>query len=115
MVVHLSTDEELKAGKALRFAMQSLSFAEETILYLSAEGVRVADKSTDGFTIPTKTTNSLDVIREFIAEGGKVIVGADCMKSQGIGAGNLIAGSQQGDPKTTFALLLADNTVVMSW
>jgi len=115
MVIQLSNDDEMKAGKALRFAMQSLSFAEETVIMLSAQGVRVADKSTNGFKIPGKSSNSLDVIREFIAEGGRVIVGADCMKILGVGAGDLIAGSEQSDPKMTFGLLLSDESVVVSF
>jgi len=113
--INLSTDDPLKAGKALRFAMQSLSYAMHTVLYLSTQGTKVADKSTGGFTIPTKTINSLDLIREFLKEGGKVYVGQDCMKSLGIAATDLVAGCEQAEPKNTFSLLLSDDTVTISW
>lgn len=115
MIVHLSSDDPIKAGKALRFANAALSHAETVILMLSAHGVKVADKSKEPFIIPTKTENNLDTIRQFIKDGGRVFVGMDCLKSLGIGAGDIIAGCEQAEQSYVFGLLLSDHAVIMSW
>lgn len=115
VVVHLSSDDALKAGKALRFANAALGHTDTVILMLTAQGVNVADKTKDPFIIPTKTENNLDNIRQFIKDGGRVFVGMDCLKALNIGAGDIIAGCEQAEQNFVFSLLLSDNAVIMSW
>lgn len=115
IIVHLASNDPIKAGKALRFAGNALSHSETVILMLTAHGVTVADKSKETFIVPTKTDNNLDTIRQFIKDGGRVFVGMDCLKSLGVGAGDIIAGCEQAEPSYVFNLLLSDNAVIMSW
>lgn len=115
IVVHLSSDDVFKAGKAIRFAGTALSYATTVILLLTAQGVKVADKTKETFIIPTKTENALDSIRQFLKDGGRVFVGTDCMKSMNISAGDILAGCEQAEASYVFNILLSDNVTVMSW
>ena len=115
VVIHLSSDDHYKAGKALRFASKALTYVENAVIYLSAQGVNVAKRSSGGFTIPGTDLNSLDAIREFLKDGGQVFAGKDCLKTMGISAMDIIAGCEQADPNITFKYLLADDTKMISW
>jgi len=115
VVVHLSSDDEMKAGKALRFAYKALSHAAGSVLLLSAQGVTVAKRSTGGFTIPGTDKNSLDFIRQFLKDDGRVYVGKECMKVLGIGATDIISGCEPSGPEVNFDLLLSDDTEMISW
>jgi len=115
VVVHLSSDDEMKAGKALRFADKALTHAAGSVLMLSAQGVNIAKRSTGGFTLPGTDINSLDAIRQFIKDDGRVYVGKECMKTLGISATDIIAGCEPSDATVTFDLLLSDDTEMISW
>ncbi|MGE4318413.1 MAG: DsrE family protein [Deferribacterales bacterium] len=115
VIVHLSSNDILKAGKALRFAGAALSHTDTVILMLTAQGVSVADKTKEPFMIPTRPENNLDCIRQFIKDGGRVFVGMDCLKALGTSASDIIAGCEQAEPSFVFNLLLSDQAVIMSW
>lgn len=115
IVIHLSSEDPYKAGKAIRFAKNSLNHAEHSIMFLSAYGVKVVQRSSDGFTIPGTDVNSLDAIREFLKDGGQIFAGKDCLKLFKIQPTDIIAGCEQADPETTFKYLMAENTKMISW
>lgn len=115
VVIHISSDDHYKAGKALRFASQALDHAEKAIIYLSAQGVNVVKRSSGGFTVPGTESNSLDMIREFMQDGGEIFAEKECLKIMGISATDIISGCEQADASITFKYLLADNTKMMTW
>lgn len=115
IVVHLSSDDPFKAGKAIKFAKKSLDYAEHSVMYLSAQGVKVIQRSSGGFTIPGTDVNSLDAIREFLKDGGQIYAGKDCLKIFKIAPTDIIAGCEASDPAITFKYLMADNTKMISW
>jgi len=115
IVVHLTSSDPIKAGKALRFAKSAFDYSATVFLLLSADGVLVADKSKPSFVVPTTQTESLDAVREFLKEGGRVLVGVDDMKSLNVSALDLIAGCEQAEAKYFFNILLSDEAAIMSW
>jgi len=115
IIIHLSSDDPFKAGKAIRFANKSLDHAEQSVIYLSAQGVKVVQRSSGGFTIPGTEINSLDAIREFLKDGGHIYAGKDCLKIFNIAPTDIIAGCEQADPEITFKYLMAENTKMISW
>jgi predicted peroxiredoxin len=115
IIVHLTSSEPVKAGKALRFAKSALSHSSVVILLLSADGVLVADKAKPTFTVPTTQMDALDTIREFIEDGGRVFIGLDDMKSLNIRAADVIAGCEQVETGYFFNILMSDQAVIMSW
>lgn len=115
IMVHLTSDDHIRAGKAIRFAKNSLSRAEEVVLYTSAHGVNIINRSAGGFTMPGTDINSLDALREFIKDGGRVYAGKDCMKAQGIAATDILAGCENADEDATFSLVLSDDVKMITW
>ncbi len=115
VVVHLSSDDEMKASKALRFASKSLTFASGAVLLLSAQGVNVVKRSSGGFTLHGSDVNSLDAIRQLLQDGCRIYVGKECMKTLNIAATDIIAGCEPSEAKVTFDLLLSDDTEMISW
>jgi len=115
IIAHLTSNDPVTAGKALRFSKSALSYSSTVILLLSAHGVSVADKTKESFTVPTTQENALDTIRQFLKDGGRVFVGLDDMKSLGISAADIIAGCEQAETGYLFNILLSDQAVIMSW
>lgn len=115
VVFHLSSDDPIKAGKALRLAKKSLDYVGKSVIYVDCQGVKIVQRSTGGFTIPGTDMNSLDVIREFLADGGLIFAGKECMKIFDISVTDIIAGCEQADPATTFKYLLGEDTKLISW
>jgi predicted peroxiredoxin len=115
IVIHLTDDDPMKAGKALRFASKALTYASGVVLLLSAQGVNTVNRSGGGFTIPGTETNSLDAVRELLKDGARIYVGKDCLKILKLSPTDIIAGCEPSEPSITFDLLLSDDTAVISW
>jgi len=115
VVVHLTSDDPMKAGKALRFASKALTYASGAVIILDTQGANIAKRSSGGFTIPGTDINSLDAIRQFLQDNGRIYVGKECMKLLNIHATDIIAGCEPSEAKIVFDLLLSDDTEMISW
>ena len=115
IVVHLTSDDEMKAAKAIRFATKAMNYASQVVILLSTQGINVVNRSSGGFTMSGSDINSLDAIRQFLKDDGRIYVGKECMKALGISATDIIVGCEPSESKITFDLLLSDDTEMISW
>lgn len=111
--VSLTTDDLDRATMAVGISKKVLSTRKIPVtIFLSAQGVRWADKNipqnrhADGKTVP-------EMLKQFIASGGQVIICKMCMKN----VGGLKEEEVLEGIKFTGALnaLFADNTTVLSY
>lgn len=115
LFVNLTNDDLWRAGMAISFAQGSLQEGYPVTIFLNVTGVNLASK-----TIP-QHTNSItgktlqQMLQDFIAQGGTVIICPSCMKQAGIRENELIDGVQMGSPEVTQLRLFAENVRVMSW
>lgn len=83
-----------KATVAFVVANAALGSSQETVVFLSTEGVRLSqngyadDIAEEGFARLT------DLMTSFAEAGGQIYVCAPCMKKRGLGEDNLVAGAK---------------------
>ena len=86
-------DNTDKATVAFVIANASVASSQETMVFLSTEAVRLAEKGyaddihEEGFA-PLK-----QLMDNFIAAGGKLFVCSPCLKKRGLGEDNLVDGA----------------------
>lgn len=91
-ITHAKNDTD-KATVGFVIANASVGSEQETMVFLSTEGVRLAEKGyaddihEDGFA-PLS-----ELIANFTAAGGSIYVCAPCIKKRGISADNLVDGA----------------------
>jgi predicted peroxiredoxin len=116
LFVNLSTDEINHAGMAVSFATKVLQNTEKPVtIFLNVDGVRLADTS-----IPQNTHKSgktLDqMLTNFMAEGGVVLICPFCMKNVGgIAEDQLLEGVIIGSPEYTWSAMFAEDVTVLSY
>jgi predicted peroxiredoxin len=116
LFVNLSSDNIDRAAMAIGFSTKVLQHQKMPVtLFLNVEGVRLANKHMPQHQHASGKTIQ-QMLADFMAAGGKVIVCPMCMKHVGgIGADDLIEGAQVGGPDITMPALFAPNTTVLSY
>jgi len=115
LFINLTSDDIHRAGMAISFAQSVLKNGHETTIFLNITGVRIASTNIPQH-INGMTEKSLQqMLQEFIAEGGTVIVCPTCLQQAGITPDQLIEGAILGSPDITQPRLFTDNVRVMSW
>lgn len=106
IMVHLTKDKGMDAEMATRFANISLDRGYKTVIWLTSDGVRLAD-------VNAKETQEVRAIKDFISKGGKVYVCPHC--SRVLGIKEIIKGTEFSTPEIVFGLLEDSNVKVISW
>ena len=116
LFISLSTDEIDHAGMAVSLATKVLQNTEKPVtIFLNVDGVRLADTS-----IPQNTHKSGktlgQMLTNFMAEGGVVLICPFCMKNVGgIAEDQLLEGVIIGSPEYTWSAMFAENVTVLSY
>ena len=108
LVYHLSSDDPWRANVAVSDATTQLKLGHNVTLLLSVEGVQVGVKHPHHYLgldlLPENVTN-------FIADGGKVIVCAVCLRIAGYNNSDIVDGAIIGKPEI-ISNLLSNATVI---
>jgi len=115
IIVHLTSNDPMRAAKALRFANKALPQFSNVILYFTVEGVKTVQISKGGFALPGTEKNSLDALREFIKNNGKVLIGKECLKLYDISPTDIPDGCEPATSESMFDYLKSANTKMISW
>lgn len=115
MFINLVSDTPANAGKALRFGRKFLAANWQVVLSLNIEGVRLIDPDAVGENCPVAGVPLKKMLRAFIAEGGHVLVGKECLGLAGIPESAL----QEGMWVATFSVLeevmSRENLRIITW
>lgn len=103
VVVNLTKDKGQGVEMAFNFLNVSLQRGNESILWLNADGVKLAAAG-------SKTSEK---IKEVVSKGGKVYVCPICAKKAGIT--KLTGGAEFANPDIVFSLLSKDRVRLISW
>ncbi|MCS7263013.1 MAG: hypothetical protein NZ560_06340 [Aquificaceae bacterium] len=106
VLVNITTDKGPNPAMALNFAMTSLKRGNETIVWLSSEGVKLADAK-------ARPTPVVDQLREFIRQGGLVFVSPTCAEQFKVK--ELVQGAEIAFPEIVFGILSEDRVRVFNW
>ena len=111
LFINLTTDEARRAAMAIGFATKVREEKKIPVtIFLNVEGVRLADKNI------AHCGTSQDMLKEFIRDGGRVIICPMCMQNVGrMDKDDLISGVEMGGPEVTWPALFDDDVTVLSY
>ena len=116
LFVNLTSNEMNRAAMAISFSTRVLEQKKmPATIFLNVDGVRLANKNIPGSRhVSGKTLQEMLV--QFMASGGKVIVCPMCMKNVGgMTTADLINGAMVGGSDVTWPALFAENTTVLNY
>lgn len=88
-----SKNDRDKATVAFVVANAAVGCDKETLMFLSIEGVRLAEKGYADDIHEEGFSPLMDLINNFVEAGGKIFVCSPCFKKRGLNEANLIAGA----------------------
>lgn len=93
LMVHISTNDSAAVEMALMFASNMLNQGKDVVVFLDVKGVVVAMKNP-----PSELTSFTQKVRDFLNEGGRMIVCGHCMGASGFKPVDLLPGTEVGNP-----------------
>ena len=116
LFINLTSNEINRAAMAVNFGHRVLQKKKmPTTIFMNVDGVRLLNKNipqhqhTNGKTIH-------QMLKAFMADGGKVIICPMCMRNVGgMSREDVIDGVQMGGPDTTWAALFDEDVTVLSY
>ncbi len=116
LVINLthSTDDVDRSSVAMVVAGASAASEQKTSVFLSSEGVVLAKKGTADEMHEEGFAPMSELVENFVAAGGELLVCSPCAKKRGIGEDDLIAGATVVGGATLVALL-ADGAASLSF
>ncbi|MCB1184986.1 hypothetical protein KDM41_16280 [bacterium] len=94
ILINLISDRPAHIAKALRFGRKFLADGTSVILSVNIDAVVLVDPERDAGRCPVTGKPLTDLLRAFAAEGGRVLVGRECLGLIGRGPEDLPAGCE---------------------
>jgi len=110
--VNVTSSANIKSPMAMMFANKGLQRGLNMTVLLNVEGVQLAIK---GFETPVNAQNgksAQELLKMFIAKGGKVLVCPMCLDALGYDKSQLIEGVEIADGDKTFGAILSSDKVI---
>lgn len=116
LVINLthSLDDPDRTSVAMVVAGASVASDQETTVFLSSEGTRLAAKGVADELHEEGFATMSELVSSFVAAGGRFLVCSPCAKKRGIGEDDLIEGASIVGGATLVALL-ADGAASLSF
>ncbi len=116
LVINLtrSTDDPDRASVAMVVAGASVASDQDTTVFLSSEGTRLAAAGVAETITEEGFAPMADLVSSYVAAGGKFLVCSPCAKKRGIGEDQLIEGATIVGGASLVALL-ADGASSLSF
>lgn len=115
LFVNLTSNDPWRAGMAINFAQNSLNKDHEVVIYLNIQGVNLASAKIPQPINSHNGQNLQEMLKDFISQGGRVIICPSCMKLAGVTQEDLIEGVEMSSPDVIETTLYRDQVRVMSW
>lgn len=84
LLINLLTPKGASAGKALRLGRKFVGLGWRVTLLIQADGVRLLDPAADLEPCPVTGRSPAAALPEFLAAGGRGLVGKDCLQAHGL-------------------------------
>ncbi len=115
LFINLTTDDTWKAVMALNFALESQKVGKKVTLFLNVRGVHLGIRKAKLPKDPYTGKRIQDIIKTFIAKGGKVYICKMCLKIAGYTEDVLVTGIKLGEPRLVFKEFYDTNTKVITY
>ncbi|MCE0494989.1 DsrE family protein [Vibrio salinus] len=110
LFINLTSENSHRSLMAIGFGLAQQKRGHEVTIFLNDTGVKIASKQ-----YSESYKKQQDLLRQIVADSGKVIVCPTCMNHYGVKEDDLITGLKKGNPDMTGAQLFKENTKTMAW
>ncbi len=115
LFINLISDDFANAGKALRAGRKFLEAGWTVTLSVNITAVRLLDPAVGGRPCPVAGKPMNALLRAFQSEGGRVLVGAECLKLNGMGEEDLFPGMEIAKFPLIEECLAVPGVVTLTW
>ena len=115
LLINLISREAANAGKALRMGRKFLAAGWEVTLFLNVDGIALVDPGLAEERCPVAGKPLSVLLDGFLAEGGKGLAGAECLKLAGVDKDRLPAGVGIAEFSLVEELLSRPGIRTMTW
>lgn len=109
LFTHITSDGAHRSMMAAQFSSKMLKKGHPVTIYLTDVGVKVASKKY------AELKNAQSIIKEIIAQGGRVYICPMCMQQYKVEGADLIEGVKLGNADLLEKALFAPNTKTINW
>ena len=120
LFVNLTTDDTWSAAKAISFAHQKVlkNGHQPVAIWLNVSAVYLADKKRPSHVhgLMRESGKSIqEMLKDFMADGGKVIMCSACSRASGLEAADYIDGVEMGTWPMVESILFDPNVTTLAW
>ena len=115
LLINLISNEGTNAGKALRVGRKFLAVEWQVVLSLNIDAVKLLQPEFSGQICPVAGKTMIQLLKTFQAEGGRVLVGAECLGLNGMNEEHLLAGMEMAKFPLMEEILSRPEVRTMTW
>lgn len=115
LFINLISVDFANAGKALRAGRKFLGAGWTVTLSINLEAVKLLDPVVGGEPCPVAGKPMSALLRAFQDEGGRVLVGAECLKLNGLSESDLFEGMEIAKFPLIEQALAVPGVVTLTW
>ena len=115
LLINLISSKAGNVGKAIRMGRKFVAAGWEVTLFLNVDGVAVLDPILSKEICPVADKPVADLLEAFLAEGGKGLVGAECLKLASLRTDRLPPGMGIAEFSLVEDLLGTPGIQTMTW
>ena len=115
MLINLISDRPANVAKALRVGRVFLDGGWEVTLSLNVDGVQVVNKAAELGPCPVTGKPLLQLLEAFLGEGGRGLVGKECMTLAGLEPEALLPGLEIAAFPLMEELLATPEIKILTW
>ena len=115
LLINLISNKEINAGKALRTGRKFLAADWQVVLSMNIDAVKLLDPVASSQLCPVAGKPLVQLLKTYQADGGRVLVGAECLSLAGLSAENLFPGMELASFPLLEEILARPNVRTMTW
>jgi predicted peroxiredoxin len=115
LFINMTTGDSWRGWMGLHFADSTLRMGHPVTVFLNLDAVKLAAKIGEQEKRETMRRVPRDILADFIAHGGVVLICGPCMQEFGLKLDDLVPGAQMGRPGLTQDYIFAPNTRTLTW
>jgi len=114
-MINLISSNGFNVGKAIRIGRRFLTAEWKVVLSMNIEAVKLLDPEVGQQLCPVTDKPLIALVKAFQVDGGRVLVGKECLSLAGLGEDSLMPGMEIAKFPVMEEILSRPETKTMTW
>lgn len=115
LMINLISSNGFNVGKAIRIGRKFLGAGWQVVLSMNIEAVKLLDDEIGQQLCPVAEKPLIGLVKAFQVDGGRVLVGTECLAHAGLNKDNLLPGMELAKFPVMEEILGRPETRTMTW